>query len=118
MWPFFMLATAYSSTHFRVHTIGPAPSIPVFGSGGALLDLQAIGEYIGEDPPAYAGAVVKAIVQQTRLLAQFPRSGRKVPEFDDENIRELLAYSYRMIYRLQENDVVVAAVIHGKRILQ
>jgi len=52
------------------------------------------------------------------MLARFPRSGRKVPEFDDENIRELLAYSYRIIYRVQEDEVLISAVIHGKRILQ
>jgi toxin ParE1/3/4 len=79
---------------------------------------EAIAEYIAEDSPAYAAVVVKNIVQQTRQLSQFPRSGRKVPEFDDENIRELLAYSYRIIYRFQENEVLIAAVIHGKRILQ
>lgn len=52
------------------------------------------------------------------MLARFPRSGRKVPEFDDENIRELLAYSYRIIYRVDEDEVLISAVIHGKRILQ
>jgi toxin ParE1/3/4 len=90
----------------------------VVWSRRALQDLEAIAEYIAEDSPAYAAVVVKNIVQQTRLLSQFPRSGRKVPEFDDESIRELLAYSYRIIYRFQENEVLIAAVIHGKRILQ
>ena len=48
---------------------------------------------------------------------RFPRVGHKVPEFDDENIRELAVYSYRIIYRLQGDEVVIAAVIYGKRIL-
>lgn len=53
------------------------------------------------------------------MLAQFPRAGRKVPEFDDENGREVIVYSYRIIYRLQQDDeIVIAAVIHGKRLLQ
>jgi plasmid stabilization system protein ParE len=90
----------------------------VVWSRRALQDLEAIAEYIAEDSPAYAAVVVKNIVHQTRLLSQFPRSGRKVPEFDDENIREVLAYSYRIIYRLQEDEVLIAAVIHGKRMLQ
>jgi plasmid stabilization system protein ParE len=51
-------------------------------------------------------------------LANFPRAGRKVPEFDDENIRELIVYSYRIIYRLQEETIVTAAIIHGKLIVQ
>ncbi len=84
----------------------------------ALQDLEAIAEYIAADSPTYAGIVVKKIVTQVKTLARFPRAGRKVPEFDDENIRELNVYSYRIIYQLQEEEVVIAAVIHGKRILQ
>jgi toxin ParE1/3/4 len=61
---------------------------------------------------------VKTILNQTKMLSTFPRSGRKVPEFDDDDIRELLAYSYCTIYRLRENEVIIAAVIHGRRILQ
>jgi plasmid stabilization system protein ParE len=57
-------------------------------------------------------------VNQTRLLARFPRSGRKVPEFDDEDIREVLSYSYRIIYQVQRQEIIVAAVIHGKQLLQ
>jgi len=52
------------------------------------------------------------------MLAQFPRAGHKVREFDDEDVRELLVYSYRIIYRLNPDEVLIAAVIHGKRILQ
>lgn len=84
----------------------------------ALRDLESIAEYIAADSPTYAGIVVKNVVNQTKTLAKFPRAGRKVPEFDDENIRELLIYSYRIIYRLQADTVMIAAVIHGKRILQ
>ena len=84
----------------------------------ASQDLEAIADYIAADSPTYAGIVVKKVVNQTKSLSLFPRSGRKVPEFDNEDIRELLIYSYRIIYRLQESEVVIAAVIHGKRILQ
>ena len=84
----------------------------------AAEDLDAITGYIAGDSPAYAGVVLKNIVNQTRILAHFPRAGRKVPEFDDENMRELGAYSYRIIYRLQNNEALIVAVIHGKRILQ
>lgn len=84
----------------------------------ALRDLEDIATYIAADSPTYAGIVVKGIVRQTRMLSRFPRTGRKVPEFDDENIRELIVYSYRVIYRLQEENIVIAAVIHGRRNLQ
>ena len=84
----------------------------------AVRDLDTIATYIAADSPAYAGVVLKNIVNQTRILARFPRAGRKVPEFDDENVRELIVYSYRIIYRLQDDEALIVAVIHGKRILQ
>ena len=84
----------------------------------ALHDLESIAEYIAADSPTYAGIVVKKVVAQAKTLANFPRAGRKVSEFDDDNIRELLVYSYRIIYRLQGDAIVIAAVIHGKRILK
>ena len=83
----------------------------------ALQDLEAIASYIAQDSPAYANTVVRSVVNQTKMLGNFPRAGRKVPEFDDEDIREVFAYSYRIIYRLQQDEVLIAAVIHGKRIL-
>jgi toxin ParE1/3/4 len=63
----------------------------------ALQDLEAIASYIAQDSPAYAKIVVKSIVNQTRTLVTFPRAGRKVPEFNDEDIREVLAYSYSAV---------------------
>jgi toxin ParE1/3/4 len=61
--------------------------------------------------------VVRTIVTLTKTLAHFPRSGRKVPEFDDENTRELIAYSSRIIYTVEPDQVIIAAVIPGKRML-
>jgi len=93
-------------------------ALRVVWSRRATEDLDAITSYIAADSPAYAGIVLKKIVDKARILAQFPRAGRKVPEFDDEDIREVVVYSYRVIYRIVADEVVVAAVIHGKRILQ
>ena len=84
----------------------------------AAQDLDSITAYIAADSPAYAGTVLKNIVNQTKILARFPQAGRKVPEFDDEDIRELVVYSYRIIYRLQDDEALIVAVIHGKRVLQ
>jgi len=83
----------------------------------ALGDVEAIAAYIALDSSTYAKAVVRTIMTSTRTLARFPRSGRRVPEFDDENTRELIAYSYRIIYTIDPDQVTIAAVIHGKRML-
>jgi toxin ParE1/3/4 len=63
----------------------------------AAEDLDSITDYIAADSHAYASIVLKSIVNQTRILERFPQAGRKVPEFDNENTRELVAYSCRII---------------------
>ena len=90
----------------------------VIWSPRAVEDLEAIAQYIAVDSSAYAAAVVKRILDTARRLTQFPLSGRIVPELADENIREWFTYSYRIIYRVEDQAVTVATVVHGKRLLQ
>jgi toxin ParE1/3/4 len=73
----------------------------VVWSPNALEDIEAIARYISRDSISYAGAVVRKIVNSTRNLTDFPLAGRIVPEFAEENIREVFAYSYRIVYRLE-----------------
>jgi len=87
----------------------------VVWSARALSDVESIAAYISSDSPAYAKIVVKKIVKLTRQLARFPQSGREVPEFQDPWLRELLAYSYRIIYKVEREEIIIASVIHGKR---
>jgi plasmid stabilization system protein ParE len=87
----------------------------IIWSRRATEDLEAIAAYIAQDSEAYAASVIRNILQKTRVLSEFPQIGRIVPEFDDGSIREIFAYSYRIIYTVRQKEVVVAAVIHGKR---
>jgi toxin ParE1/3/4 len=87
----------------------------VVWSARALADVEAIAAYISSDSPAYAKIVVKKIVKLTRQVARFPQSGREVSEFQDPSLRELLAYSYRIIYKVEKEEIIIASVIHGKR---
>ncbi len=90
----------------------------VVWSPRAIEDVEGIALYISRDSTAYAAAVVKKILDTTRNLTHFPLAGPIVPEFDDENIREQFAYSHRIIYRIQGETITIAAVIHGKRLLE
>ncbi|MDH3527243.1 MAG: type II toxin-antitoxin system RelE/ParE family toxin [Gammaproteobacteria bacterium] len=83
----------------------------------ALDDVEAIAEYIARDSSAYAAAVVHRIIEASRKLAAFPEIGRIVPELGDESVRELFVYSYRLIYRIKTDTVLVVAAVHGKRLL-
>ena len=81
----------------------------------ARVDLRQIHDYISQTSKHYAREVVQSIIGQFKSIGRFPRMGRVVPEIQDENIREILIYSYRVVYRISKNDAEIAAIIHAKR---
>lgn len=83
----------------------------------ALGDIEEIASYIEKDSPSYAQAVTEQIITASRQLNQFPLIGRIVPELGDETYRELFIYSYRLIYRVTGYQLLIVAVIHGRRLL-
>jgi len=44
--------------------------------------------------------------------------GRNIPEFPHLPYREILVSNYRVIYRLEEEMVIVMSVVHGRRLLK
>ncbi|MBW2240063.1 MAG: type II toxin-antitoxin system RelE/ParE family toxin [Deltaproteobacteria bacterium] len=87
----------------------------VIWSMPARNDLKQIYDYIAKDSRYYATNVVENVVSKAENLDEFPEIGRVVPEIGDKNVRELIIYSYRLIYELVSNDVQILAIIHGKR---
>ena len=81
----------------------------------ALLDLEGIRNYIKKDSAYYAKWFIAKIIEAAEHLANFPLVGRLVPEAEQENIRELLFHHYRIIYRVEEERILILAVIHGSR---
>jgi plasmid stabilization system protein ParE len=81
----------------------------------ALLDLENLREYIAKDSEYYAARFVARIIDAAETLQELPRIGRVVPEAEDETIRELLFRSYRIMYRVEADRVLILTVIHGNR---
>ena len=69
----------------------------------ALNDLREIIDYIAHDSLIYAERVGIRIVEAPRRLQEFPESGRIVPEFQDDSIRELIYGSYRILPNPKKN---------------
>ncbi|NOQ31247.1 MAG: type II toxin-antitoxin system mRNA interferase toxin, RelE/StbE family [Helicobacteraceae bacterium] len=84
----------------------------------ALEDIESIATYIEKDSPTYAKSVVSKFFEKAEILQEFSELGRKVPEFSDTTIREIFIYSYRLIYKLSKEKVLIVAIIHGKRLLE
>jgi plasmid stabilization system protein ParE len=67
------------------------------------------------DSPWYAKAVAAKIGETAETIPEYPDLGRIVPEIGDSAIRERFVHRYRVIYRLDEARVLIAAVIHGRQ---
>jgi toxin ParE1/3/4 len=67
--------------------------------------------------PTYAMRMVDRLTRRPEQIADQPLSGRKVPEYDVEDVRELIEKPYRIIYRIQQDKIDVLAVIHGAQLL-
>jgi toxin ParE1/3/4 len=84
----------------------------------ALEDLRSIYDYISRDSKVYAERVVDKIILRADQLANFPNSGRVVPEFEDVTIRELIQGNYRIIYKTSATQASIIRIHHSARILK
>ncbi len=87
----------------------------IIWSPEAVADLSDIRDFIARDSHAYAAATIERILVAVDGLADHARLGRRVPEFNDPSLRQLLVYPYRIIYRVRPYSVDIAAVVHGAR---
>ena len=72
--------------------------------------------YIAQDKPDAALAWLDGLFESTDHLAQFPLSGRVVPEIGSSEFRELIyRHSYRIIYRVEKSKV---SILTGRNFAQ
>lgn len=77
--------------------------------------LDAIYSYIARDSPRYALRMVDCLTRRSQQIADVPFSGRRVPEYDLEQIREIIEGTYRVIYYIKPEQIDILAVIHCAR---
>ena len=88
----------------------------VFWTDVAIAHLQAIEDHVGQDSPLYARRLIDCILRRSEQIGLFPQSGRVVPEYRDETIREVIERPYRIMYRIRATQIDVVAVIHSARL--
>jgi len=76
-----------------------------------------IAEYIAQDSITAAENWIDTVFAKVGHLKSFPESGRIVPEINNLKIKELIYGNYRIIYRIEEKQISVLIVRHGKQIL-
>ncbi len=79
----------------------------------AVEHLDAIYRHVSLDSPKYALFLVDRLTLRTQQIAHHPWSGRRVPEWDMEQVREVIEGRYRIIYHIKPDQIDVVAVIHG-----
>ncbi|NDY94903.1 type II toxin-antitoxin system RelE/ParE family toxin [Wenzhouxiangella limi] len=89
----------------------------VIWSAEAQAQLAAIHEHVAENDPQAAEALIKRLVARVVQLETVPFSGRRVPEYPDDDLRELLLRPYRIIYRQRDERVEVVTVMHYRQLL-
>lgn len=77
--------------------------------------LDAIYAYIAIDSPEYAIRIVDRLTRRSQQISDFPLSGRKVPEFEMYQLREVIEGQYRIIYHIKPEQIDILAVIHGSQ---
>ncbi|MCK9209957.1 MAG: type II toxin-antitoxin system RelE/ParE family toxin [Ignavibacteriaceae bacterium] len=89
----------------------------IFWSPLAVERLEDIFEYISKDNRAVAQKLVDRIIKKVDSLSKFPERGRKVPEINREEIREVFEGEYRIVYRISSKKVFVLTIRNFKQLL-
>ena len=84
----------------------------------ALRDLEDVLEYYKEQKILHVGErLVAQVIKDIELLGKQPDMGRLVPEFELDNLRELIRPPFRIVYRRDRNKVRIVRVWRSERLL-
>ena len=91
----------------------------IFISSSAFSDLENIKEHYEEEGVPHIGEqYVVSIIDHIQTLSDNPDIGRKVPEFDEEKIRELIHPPFRIVYLREKSSIHIIRVWRSERLLE
>jgi toxin ParE1/3/4 len=91
--------------------------LKIFWSPLAVDRLEDIFEYISKDNEVAAKKMIAKIFIRVETISQNPERGRKVPEANREEIREIFEGEYRIIYRVEAKKVSILSIRNFKQLL-
>lgn len=94
------------------------PGLKVLWTENAIQDLLAIKEFISQDSIDRAEQWVLELYAAGEGLANLSNRGRIVPEFNQDNLRELLIENYRLVYRVKPTTIEIITAFEGHRQLK
>ncbi|MCD6272488.1 MAG: type II toxin-antitoxin system RelE/ParE family toxin [Deltaproteobacteria bacterium] len=76
-----------------------------------------IADYIAQDKPSAAEKWIDTVFSKVEQLNSSPEIGRIIPEINDSQFRELIYGNYRIIYRIEKEQISILTIRHGCQIL-
>ena len=81
-------------------------------------DLREVHAFIARNSLTAAESLILQLVATVGRLREYPQSGRIVPEFAHDDLRELIFGAYRIVYRVKGATLEIIRVRHGARLLR
>ncbi len=87
----------------------------VLWTAPAVEDLKSIARYIARDNAVVARRFADKLKRRAESAGRFPKRGRMVPEFMQEQVRELIESNYRIVYRVTQTSVEILTIFEGHK---
>jgi len=91
--------------------------VKIFWSPLALERLEYIYEFISKENASAAQKLISKIFKRVESLSKYPERGRKVPEANRKEIREVFEDEYRIIYRVEAKKIFILTIRNFKQLL-
>ena len=96
-----------------------ADKLSVTFAESAVSDLDDILQYYENEHASDTGnRIISELIEAAGRLAAFPLSGRVVPEFNIDDLREIICPPFRLVYRCDKKRVRIIRVWRSERLLK
>ena len=79
--------------------------------------LENIYEFISDKDPVAAKNLINRIFERVESISKYPERGRKVPEINRNEIREIFESEYRIIYKIEPKKIIILTIRNFKQLL-
>ena len=80
-------------------------------------DMETLIKFISKDSPQNAEMIFGKLLERVSLLQTQPNIGHIVPEFNENSIREIHQYSFRIIYKIIDKSLIHILTVHHSKML-
>ncbi len=90
----------------------------VIWSQESLKQLIEIENFIAKDSPDRAAKFINKLINRGASVNDYPHKGRVVPEFSIDDIRDVFEQSYRIVYKMPKDQIVILTVFESHKKLR